>query len=110
MRALLLRYGRLLTTVLLVLVPFSAGAKDLDLLARLLIPKYIAQDFAAICGKYDSHFLPEMSGGSAAVAAYARHLKIEVTSGLTQADALRTMVAAADTARAVARERMHALS
>ena len=103
------RYARPVAVLLAALVPFDASAKDLDLLTRLLIPGYIAQDFAAVCGTYDPHFLPEMNGGSAAVAAYAQHLKIEITSGLTQADAMTTMIAAANTALAIARQQMRAL-
>ena len=96
--------------LLATLIPVSAGAKDLDLLTRLLIPGYVAQDFAAVCDKDDPNFLPEIDGGAATVTAYAQHLKIEITSKLTQADAMKTMIVAANTAMSVARKQVQALS
>jgi hypothetical protein len=37
------------TGALMALAPWKVAAKDLSLLTRLLIPGYIAQDFAAFC-------------------------------------------------------------
>jgi hypothetical protein len=92
------------TVALIAMAPSKLVAKDLGLLTRLLIPGFMAQDFASLCDAYDPGFLPEVKNGSAGVSAYAQHLKIEITVNLTQADAMNVMRAAADAARAVARK------
>lgn len=92
------------------LTPTSVPARDLDMLTRLLIPGYIAQDFAAYCNAKNSSFLPERIDNFGSVAAYAQHLKIETTSGLTQAEAMHVMVTSANTALGVARKETRKLS
>ena len=103
MRISALRSVLFVAALLAALMPVDLAAKNLDLLTRLLIPGYIAQDFAALCSD-DPGFLPGVRSGSASIAAYAQHLKIEITVNLTQAEAMDVMRVAADTALVVARK------
>lgn len=82
------------------------AAADLDMLTRLLIPAYIAQDFAAICATYDPAFLTDQVGVFASVGAYAKHVKKEVTLHLPETDAFRIRLAAANVARNIARKEL----
>ena len=84
----------------------SSIAADLDLLTRLLIPGYIAQDFASVCSVRDTHFLAEGIDGFDSVASYAEHLKKEITVNLSEQDATRVQVSAANVARDVARSEL----
>lgn len=90
--------------------PVDAGAKSLDLLARMLIPGYVAQDFATLCVSNNPQFLATLPESASSIGAFAQHLKIEITIGLTQREALDVMVAAADKARAVARKQLRDLA
>jgi hypothetical protein len=84
----------------------SASAKDLDVLARLLIPAYIAQNFSALCASEDSLYLPELKGGAATVARYAEHVKKEITINMPEGEASRVRIVAANTALAAARKEL----
>jgi len=100
-------------TVLLGFVNFSilssASAKDLDLLVRLLVPAYMAQNFVAICVTEDPQFPRELDNGIASVSAFAEHVKNEVTADLAETDAATVRITAADTARQVARHELDLL-
>lgn len=98
------RYVIAAVFALLAGAPLAAEARDLDLLMRLLVPGFLAQDFAAICVADNPVFLPELKYGAASVAAFAQHLKIELTSGLTDAEARSVLVVAATTAREAGRK------
>lgn len=90
---------------------FGAFAKDLETLARVLIPAYLAQDLAILCVTQDSQFLSaELKGGIVAVSAYAQHVKNEVTVDVPEPDAVRIRLTAADTARQVARQKLYSLT
>ncbi len=84
--------------------PWSAPfARDLEMLARVLVPAYTAQNFAALCAVDDSRFLSaELKEGVGSVAAYAQHVKIEVIVNIPEEEARRVLRMAADTARRVA--------
>ena len=84
----------------------NASAKDLDMLARLLIPAYMAQDFAGLCVDQDAKFLADLNGGTMLVNAFSEHVKKEVTIDLPESEAMKVLVIAADTARNVARYEM----
>lgn len=108
-RSIPLTVGAALTFVC---VPFwsSAFAEDLDMLTRVLIPAYIAQNFAALCATRDPHFLSaEVPYGVASVGAYAQHVKKEVTIDIAEDEARKVRVTAADTARQVARQELRLL-
>ncbi len=88
----------------------SAAAKDLDALVRVLIPAFMAQNFAAVCLAKNSRFLAELKDGLAAVSAFAERVKQRVTADLSESEAEKVRVTAADTARRVAShelERLH---
>ncbi len=88
----------------------NASATDLDMLVRLLVPAYMAQNFAAVCASQDPQFLSELEHGSATVGAFAEETKKRVTAGLPQDEADKVRVTAADTARQVARHELQLLS
>ncbi len=88
----------------------QANARDLDLLTRLLIPGYIAQDFASACSLEDARFLAGGIDGYDSIAAYAEHLKKEITSNLSEKDASKVRLAAANVALDVARSELHKLT
>ena len=94
----------------LALRPVGAEAKNLELLERMLIPGDVAQDFAALCVANNAKFLATLPEEASSIGAFAQHLKIEITMGLTQREALSVMLAAADTARAVARKHLRDLT
>lgn len=87
----------------------SASAKDFDMLARLLIPAYMAQNFAELCVDQDATFLADLNDELTLVSAFAEHVKKEVTIDLPESEAGQVRVTAADTARNVARYEMKLL-
>lgn len=87
----------------------SASAKDLEMLARLLIPAYMAQNFAVLCVDQDAQFLSDLKEGMTPVAAFAEHVKQELATGLAESEAGEVRVTAADAARNVARQEMQLL-
>ena len=86
-----------------------AYARDLELLTRLLVPAYMAQNFAAICLTNDQDFLSGVNNGFASVSAFAEHVKAEVTAGISEAEAEKVRVMAANTARQVAHKELDGL-
>jgi len=89
---------------------FGAQAKDLEMLARLLIPAYLAQNFAALCVDQDVTFFDDPEEGMMFVSAFAEHVKKEITIGLPKSDAAYVRVTAADVARDTARFEMRLLA
>jgi hypothetical protein len=79
-------------------------AKDLETLTRLLVPAYIAQNFMALCVSQDLRFLAEPGEGAASRAAFAEHVKREITIDLPESEAEAVRVTAANTARMAARQ------
>ena len=96
----------------LLCVPWSdASAKDIKTLARVLIPAYMAQDFAVLCGTQDAFYLSaELNDGIRSVAAYAQHVKKEVTIDVPEQDAAQVRLTAADVARQIARQELYILA
>ncbi|MGA8156145.1 MAG: hypothetical protein WB822_08010 [Rhodoplanes sp.] len=87
-----------------------ALATDLDALVRLLVPAYMAQNFAAVCTVQDPQFLSELKGGPAAINTFAKGIKKRVTADLAADEAEKVRVTAADTARQVARHELQLLN
>lgn len=87
----------------------GASAKDLEVLTRLLIPAYTAQDFAALCVSQDPQFLSDLKYGAGSVGVYAQHVKKEVTIDIPEDEAARVRIIAADIAREIARQELHLL-
>lgn len=79
------------------------------MLARLLIPAYMAQNFAGLCVDQDAKFFADLNDGTALVSVFAEHVKKEVTIDLPESEAANVRVTAADTARNVARYEMQLL-
>lgn len=89
----------------------SALARDLEMLARVLIPAYMAQNFAVLCATKNPDFLSgELGSGVGSVTVYAEHVKKEVTGDIPEPDAAQVRVTAADTARQVARRELYDLA
>lgn len=87
----------------------SASAKDMDALVRLLVPAYMAQNFAAMCVDQDSQFLSDLKNGPRSINAFAEQVKNSVTLDLPEDMAEKVRVTAADTARQVARHELQLL-
>lgn len=92
-----------------VAVPLGGYAKDLEILTRLLVPAYMAQNFAALCLDQDAKFLSDLNEGTRLVAEFVDHVKNEITSDLLEREAESVRIAAADAARNVARYEMQLL-
>ena len=75
------------------------------MLARLLIPAYIAQNFAGLCVGQNAQFL----AGTVVVRDFTQHVKQEITVDLPEAEAAQVRVMAADAARDVARKEMESI-
>lgn len=86
----------------------DAIAKDLEMLTRLLIPAYMAQNFAVLCVDQDAQFLSSLNNGPL-VNVFAEHVKREITIELPESEAANVRVTAADTARTIARDEMRLL-
>ena len=65
----------------------DAAATDLDALVRLLVPAYMAQNFAAVCSSQDPQFLSELKNGPASISAFAEGIKKRVTADLAADEA-----------------------
>jgi hypothetical protein len=81
-----------------------------DALVRLLVPAYMAQNFAALCLSQDAQFLADVKGGPSAVTAFAEGVKQRVTASLSEADAQKVRITAADSAQQVARQELQLLN
>lgn len=88
----------------------SAQAENLDLLTRLLIPAFIAQNYAGLCKIDNPQFEDDLKLSWPTVAAFAEHLKIEVTSDLTSDDAIGIMTTAANVAKSAAEQQLLSLA
>lgn len=86
-------------------LPSVAIAADLDMLTRVLIPAYIADDFAAICSTKNPDFLRGSLGAFQSTRIYADHVKVEVTSNLTEQEAFQVRKIAADVAKSITRNK-----
>ena len=87
----------------------AANAKDLDALARLLLPAYIAQTFAAICNAENAKPTPEWKNRMATISTFVDHVKTEVTTGLQEKEAENVRMSAANAALNIARYEMQFL-
>lgn len=92
------------------LIPVSATAADLQMLARVLIPAYMAQNFAALCVVDDPSFVEETAGPNGHVHVYAKHVKDEISADLTKEDVEAVLRMAADTARSVVQKELRDMS
>ena len=79
------------------------------MLIRLLVPAYMAQNFAVLCVDQDGQSLADLNDRTALVGAFAEHVKKEVTVDLPEPEAGEVRVTAADTARHVARQELQLL-
>lgn len=86
--------------------PVTAKAKNLELLARVLIPAYMAQNFTAVCIVDDPSFLDDTAGPQGHVYVYAKHVKDEVSSDLPQQDVEAVLKMSGDTARSIVRKEL----
>jgi Ni,Fe-hydrogenase III small subunit len=84
----------------------GANAKDLDALARLLVPAYIAQNFAVMCNSENAKPTPEQKNRMITISTFVDHVKTEVTTGLQEKEADEVRASAANTARNIARNEM----
>ena len=87
----------------------GAFATNIEALARLLIPAFMAQNFAAMCVPQDPQFLAGSNLDPASVSAFAEQVKMEVTAGISEQETASIRVTAADAAGAVARQEIDLL-
>lgn len=99
----------MLALVLLLGVRF-ATARDLDGLAKLVVPAYTAMNFAMICVREDPSFPVRMAGTRGTVLHYAQHVKDEVIANLTDEEARAVLQAAAGAAQTIARNQLRRLA
>ena len=88
----------------------GAAAADLEMLARVLIPAYMAQNFAALCVVDNPSFVEDTAGPNGHVHVYAKHVKDEISADLTKEDVEAVLRTAADTARSVLQKELRDLS
>ena len=74
-----------------------------------MIPTFMADQFAAVCGAQDPLFLSELTDIDGSMAAHVQHVKAEIIAEMPEHEATAVLVLAADTARAVTREELRAL-
>lgn len=91
------------------LISWPARAADLETLSRVLIPAYMAQNFAALCVVDNPTFVEETAGSQGHVHIYAKHVKDEVSAGLSLTDVETVLRMAADTAQSVLRKELSEL-
>lgn len=87
----------------------GANAKDLKALARLLVPAYIAQNYAALCGAENAKPTPKQKNRMITISTFVDHVRTEVTSGLEEKEAEEVRTTAANTAQNIARNEMQFL-
>lgn len=83
-----------------------ANAKDLAALSQLLRPAYIAMDYARLCAMEPQWLVTEPRGIRGSAIDYAEHVKDETIKALTREESVIVLKAAADDARAEAREQL----
>jgi len=88
------------------LLGMPANARDLDALAAIVTPAYIAMNFAAVCVTYDPIYLAKTSGPHGTAIAYAQHVKDDVITSLSYGEASATLKTAADAARRTALQKL----
>lgn len=93
-----------------VLLTAEVKAADLEGLTRLLIPTYIAHQFANVCVARDPDFLLGMDDKHGSIAAHVQHVKDEIIADIPEQDARSVLARAAETARAVALHEVRSLS
>jgi len=91
------------------LLCFDASAKDFEMLAKLLTPAYVAQNFAALCNGESAKLTAEQKSSMIKIRTFADHVKTEVTTGLSEKDAQEVRTLAANTAQHIARNEMQFL-
>lgn len=108
-RSLQTRWSAISGLLLFLLNSPPARAADLETLARVLIPAYMAQNFAALCVVDNPKFVEETAGSQGHVHIYAKHVKDEVSNGLSLTDVETVLRMAADTAQSVLRKELSEL-
>ena len=74
-------------------------ARDLEKLAFLLTPAYLAQNFASVCASRQENFLSELDRGITGVMVFVAHVKTEVTIDMSENEAFQVRLLAANVAR-----------
>jgi hypothetical protein len=95
---------------LVVLMPGLVSAMHVQRLSAVLAPVFLAENFAIVCAARDPAFIDETRGPLGPVAAYSRHMKGEVVSGLSSDEVMAVLRAAADDARRRARETLRSFA
>ncbi len=100
--------AKLVTVSYFVAAVFCSGAnaKDLNALARLLVPAYIAQNYAALCNTENAKPTPKRKNRMITISTFVDHVRTEVTSGLEEKEAEEVRTSAANTAQNIARNEM----
>lgn len=84
----------------------QSSARDLETLTQVVVPAYIAMNFAGACRHDDPWFLTDTQGPRGTAIHYAEHVKNEVIESLTDDEARSVLRRAADAARTTSREEL----
>lgn len=76
------------------------------MLVRLLVPAYIAHNFAVLCNDEKAKPTPEWKIRMLKIKTFVDHVKTEVTIGLSPKEAEEVRVSAINTAQSIARNEM----
>lgn len=96
----------LITSFIVAAASSQAAARDLDALAKIVVPAYTAMNFTMLCREDDPWFLFDTKGPRGTALHYAQHVKDEVIASLRQDEAAAVLRRAADAARATARDEL----
>jgi hypothetical protein len=83
-----------------------AAARDLQKLAELLTPAYIAMDYAGLCVTEPGWAAIQPVGARGTAIYYAQHIKDEIIASLSYPEAVSVLRHAADSARDEARSQL----
>jgi hypothetical protein len=78
-----------------------ASGKDLAALSELVVPAYVAMNFAVVCATRQPMYLSETGGPLGNALQYAEHVKNEAIDSLAHEEAVIVLKAAADAARTI---------
>lgn len=87
--------------------PYPAVARDLEKLARLLTPAYMAQNFVSVCSDREGRFLSELNASVSSILDFAGHVNQEVTLNLSDKEAFQVRLMAANVARTEVRTQLN---
>ena len=94
------------------ILSFASGAQaiDYDTLSKLLYPPYLALNYSMMCALNDPTFHAQTEGPRGPMPGYVQHIKEEVITSLSSAEAQSVTLKAADAAKARALAELRSLA